>query len=220
MSQPRPTVHPLTENTNQAKANIEGIVFWVSTPVSCRQQVSLVSLLLLWALPPHVFPASPLGTLALLWEARKVEEAGWLRAVTANPNTQAWTWNVHACSPNHPSAHTHTQMYTSAACVHMQKPHTHTASLFSSVPASLCRVVRFIHAACQEHKCKKAVIVEPANFSVQLSTQFQGWSSLKSLKQQNMDTKVFQRHKQCTTQTVMWDFWPHAHSLFQNEKIS
>lgn len=69
-----PTVHPLTKHTNRAKANIEGIIFWVSallqlTPVSCMQQVGWVSLLLLWALP-HMFsqPPSPPypGTLALL----------------------------------------------------------------------------------------------------------------------------------------------------------
>lgn len=59
MSQPLPTVHPLMEHTNSAKANIESIVFWGPgphqlTPVRCRQQVGWFSLQLLRALP-HMF---------------------------------------------------------------------------------------------------------------------------------------------------------------------
>lgn len=80
--------------------------------------------------PPHVFPASPRGTLALLWEAQRAEEAGWQWAATSYPNTQAWSWNVHARSHTHPC--THTQIY--GACtdtyVHKFTNNTHRIPLF------------------------------------------------------------------------------------------
>lgn len=42
---------------------------------------------------------------------------------------------------------------------------------------------------------QKGVIVEMAKFCVQLSAQFPRWGSLQSLKQQNVDTEVFQSYK-------------------------
>lgn len=174
-----PAVHPLTKHTNQAKANIEGIVFWVSAlhqlaPVSCKQQVGWVSLQFLQVLF-HMFsqplPQAHSGSAV----RRRVEETGWQGAATSNPKTHD---TEHA-------RHAHTQTYTSVVCAHA---HTHVflfyftiliLTLLNFIIILRCKVVRVIHSACQEYKCKKRVIVKITKFSVQLSPQFLRWSSPK-----------------------------------------
>lgn len=133
MSQPMPTVHPLTKHTNRAKANIEGIVFWVPalhqlTPVSCRQQVGWVSPLLLRTLP-HMFPQPlPQAHWLCCEKHRGAEEDGWQGTATLNPNTQTWSWNVCARSHTHPST---CFRRTHLWYVHMQThPHTCSVSFF------------------------------------------------------------------------------------------
>lgn len=102
LSQPMPTVHILPKQGNQAKANIEPIVFWVTplhqlTPVSCRQLVGWVSRLLHQVLP-HKFshPLSPRYTSSAVRRKKRVGKNSWQRAPASNPNTWTWSWNVHA----------------------------------------------------------------------------------------------------------------------------
>lgn len=80
--------------------------------------------------PSHVFPASLWSTLALLWEAQRVEEAGWQRAATSNPKTQAWSWNMHARSHTHPCSHAQIYGACTDAYVHIFINNTHRIPLF------------------------------------------------------------------------------------------
>lgn len=120
--------------------------------------------------PTHVFhPVStPKAPLRLLWGTRRVKEADRQAAVTPNPNTQAWSRNMHARR-----AHART--------------HTHTVS---SVPASLCRV-GVVRAARQEIKCKKGVIVETAKW---WSTQLSSWGGVH-LKVESSRTRILNPFK-------------------------
>lgn len=161
MSQPIPTVHPLTAHTNQAKANIEGIVFLGACPAptdSCQLQAagrqaagrpgspSCSS-----GLFPTCFPSlSPRHTGSAV---RSTEGGGgWLAGCSHSKSKYTWSWNVHARSHMHPCTQTYTSVHT----------HTHSFPLFL---CSCYRVVRFIHTARQEYKCKKGVIVETAKYS-------------------------------------------------------
>lgn len=154
-----PTVHPLTKHTNRAKANIEGIVFLGACPAptdSCQLQAAgrLGLPLASQDSPPHVSPASPTGTLALLWEAQR-GGGGWLARNSHFKSKYTDMELECVCTLTHASLHV-LQTYTSVVCAHANTP-THMLSilLFSSVPASLCRVVRFTHTTCQEYKRKK-----------------------------------------------------------------
>lgn len=94
------------------------------------------------------------------------------------------------CTPrSHTYIPSHTPQQTHLRCVQMQM-HTHF-TLFLLHSAELCDS----NSARQEYKCKKGAIVELAKYSAQLFAQFLRWGSLKSLKQQNMNTEGFQRHK-------------------------
>lgn len=147
LSQLMPTVHILPKQGNQAKANIEPIVFWVTplyqlTPVSCRQLVGWVSRLLHQVLP-HKFshPLSPRYTSSAVRRKKRVGKT----AGREHPlQIQTHGHGAGMCTP---CSHTNTPLptYTSVACAHAN-------AHFSSVPASPCR---FIPIACQEYKCKK-----------------------------------------------------------------
>ena len=180
MSRAMPTVHPLTEHTSRAKANIERIVFWVSAlqPTdSCQLQAAGRPGLLPPASPPPPPPTCfPRHTGSAVRKGggrrrrRRRRPAGREQPLQIQTYTHGAGMCMHARSLTHP--------YT--------PKHTHTISLFSNVPASL------IHTARQEYKCKKGVIVKSG---VELSAQLLRWSSLQSLKQHDTDTDTFQRHK-------------------------
>ena len=158
MSRAAPTVHPLTERTSRAKANIEGIVFWVSAlqPTDCCQLQAAGRPCLLPpappSLPPTCFPRHT-GTAVRKGGGRKRRRRR--RRLGGSSHFKS----------------KHTRMEQECACTlslthpkHTQThPNTHTISLFSNVPASL------IHTARQEYKSKKGVIVKTGPSSVSSS---------------------------------------------------
>lgn len=115
LSQLMPTVHILPKQGNQAKANIEPIVFWVTplhqlTPVSCRQLVGWVSRLLHQVLP-HKFshPLSPRYTSSAVRRKKKGGEKQLAESTRFKSKHMDMELECarHAHIQTHPCLHTH-----------------------------------------------------------------------------------------------------------------
>lgn len=136
MSRAVPTVHPLTEHTSRAKANIERIVFWVSAlqPTdSCQLQAAGRPGLLPPAppsLPPTCFPRHT-GTAVRKGggrrRRRRKEEAGREQPLQIQTHTHGAGMCMHALShapqntPKHTQTHTHNIPLFQCSCL----AHTH-----------------------------------------------------------------------------------------------
>lgn len=85
-------------------------------------------------------------------EEEEEEGGGWAGAATSNPNTHAWSWNVHARSLSRTPKHTQTHPNT----------HTQYPSFPMFLPRSYTRHARNINA-------KRESLLKLAEFSVELS---------------------------------------------------
>lgn len=129
LSPATPTVHPLTKHTSWAKANTQGIGFWVSalhqlTPVSCRQQVGWVSPSSSSGLSPTCFPSlSPRHTGSAV---RSAEGGGGWLAGSSHFKSKHTGMGPGMCTPHsHMYPFTHASKDTSVVCAHANA-HTNT----------------------------------------------------------------------------------------------
>lgn len=142
MSQPMPTVHPFNgaHKPSQSKYWRYRILGACPAPTGSSGLQAAGRPGLPHAppgSPTHVFPASGPGTLALLWEARRAEEAGWLAGSSYSKSKH--TGMELECART--LTHTHTPRHTHLWCVHMQTLH--------SIPLFLCSC--FTLQICESH---------------------------------------------------------------------